>query len=71
VSASDLDAGTNGEIVYSIFQNSEENLQTFKINPETGQIRLKKPLDYEEKKSYEIDVQATDGGGLSTHCKVE
>ncbi|KAL9836554.1 protocadherin beta-16-like [Geothlypis trichas] len=71
VSASDLDEGTNGEIVYSIVQNSEENLQTFKINPETGQIRLKKPLDYEEKKSYEIDVQATDGGGLSTHCKVE
>uniref|UniRef100_A0A803V9Y2 Cadherin domain-containing protein n=1 Tax=Ficedula albicollis TaxID=59894 RepID=A0A803V9Y2_FICAL len=71
VSASDLDAGTNGEIVYSIAQNSEENLQTFKINPETGQIRLKKPLDYEEKKTYEIDVQATDGGGLSTHCKVE
>ncbi|NWT62858.1 PCDBG protein, partial [Erythrocercus mccallii] len=71
VSASDLDAGTNGEIVYSIFQNSEENLQTFKINPETGQIRLKKPVDYEEKKTYEIDIQATDGGGLSTHCKVE
>ncbi|XP_053846801.1 protocadherin beta-16-like [Vidua macroura] len=71
VSASDLDAGMNGEIVYSIFQNSEENLQTFKINPETGQILLKKPLDYEEKKTYEIDVQATDGGGLSTHCKVE
>ncbi|CAN8189761.1 unnamed protein product [Coccothraustes coccothraustes] len=70
VSASDLDAGTNGEILYSIFQNSEENLQTFKINPKTGQIRLKKPLDYEEKKTYEIDVQATDGGGLSTHCKV-
>ncbi|XP_054498816.2 protocadherin beta-16-like [Agelaius phoeniceus] len=71
VSASDLDSGTNREIVYSIFQNSEEDLQTFQINPETGQIRLKKPLDYEEKKSYEIDVQATDGGGLSTHCKVE
>ncbi|XP_050167802.1 protocadherin beta-16-like [Myiozetetes cayanensis] len=71
VSASDLDSGTNGEIAYSIFQNSEENLQTFKINPGTGQIRLKKPLDYEETKTYEIDVQATDGGGLSTHCKVE
>ncbi|XP_051486843.1 protocadherin beta-15-like [Apus apus] len=71
VSASDLDAGTNGEISYSIVQNSEENLQTFKINSETGQIRLKKPVDYEETKSYEIDVQATDGGGLSAHCKVE
>ncbi|KFV51355.1 Protocadherin gamma-A1, partial [Gavia stellata] len=24
-----------------------------------------------ETKTYEIDVQATDGGGLSAHCKVE
>ncbi|NXG57010.1 PCDBE protein, partial [Hemiprocne comata] len=71
VSASDLDSGTNGEISYSIVQNSEENLQTFKINSETGQIRLRKSVDYEETKSYEIDVQATDGGGLSAHCKVE
>ncbi|NWT05905.1 PCDB1 protein, partial [Mionectes macconnelli] len=71
VSASDLDSGTNGEIAYSIVQNSKENFETFKINPETGQIRLKKPLDYEETKTYEIDVQATDGGGLSGHCKVE
>ncbi|XP_051649896.1 protocadherin beta-16-like [Manacus candei] len=71
VSASDLDSGTYGEIAYSIVQNSKENFETFKINPETGQIRLKKPLDYEETKTYEIDVQATDGGGLSAHCKVE
>ncbi|NWR94356.1 PCDB8 protein, partial [Furnarius figulus] len=71
VSASDLDSGTNGEIAYSIVQNSEENFKTFKINTETGQIRLKKTLDYEETKTYEIDVQATDGGGLSAHCKVE
>ncbi|NXF42240.1 PCDBE protein, partial [Nyctibius bracteatus] len=71
VSASDLDSGTNGEIAYSIVQNSEENRQTFKINSETGQIRLKQPVDYEETKTYEIDIQATDGGGLSAHCKVE
>ncbi|XP_074740123.1 protocadherin beta-16-like [Strix uralensis] len=71
VSARDLDSGTNGEIAYSIVQNSEENRQTFQINSETGQIRLKKPVDYEETKTYEIDVQATDGGGLSAHCKVE
>lgn len=36
VSANDLDAGTNGEIAYSIIPNSEGNHQTFKINPETG-----------------------------------
>ncbi|XP_055668811.1 protocadherin beta-16-like [Falco peregrinus] len=71
VSARDLDSGTNGEIAYSIVQNSEENRHTFKINPESGQIRLKKSVDYEETKTYEIDVQATDGGGLSAHCKVQ
>ncbi|NXN58504.1 PCDBG protein, partial [Rynchops niger] len=71
VSASDLDSGTNREITYSIVQNSEENLRTFKINPGTGHIRLKKPVDYEETKTYETDVQATGGGGLTTHCKVE
>ncbi|NWU57579.1 PCDB6 protein, partial [Dromas ardeola] len=71
VSASDLDSGTNGQIAYSIVQNSEENLQTFKINPGTGQIRLKKPVNYVETKTYETDVQATDRGGLSAHCKVE
>ncbi|NXC27437.1 PCDB1 protein, partial [Campylorhamphus procurvoides] len=71
VSASDLDSGTNGKIAYSTVQNSEENFETFKMNTETGQIRLKKTLDYEETKTYEIDIQATDGGGLSGHCKVE
>ncbi|XP_035170544.1 protocadherin beta-1-like, partial [Oxyura jamaicensis] len=71
VSVKDLDLGMNGEIAYSVVQNSEDNRETFKINPETGQIRLKKTLDYEETKTYEIDVQATDGGGLSANCKVE
>lgn len=71
VSANELDSGTNGEIAYSIIPNSEGNHQAFKINPEAGQIRLNKPADYEETKTYKIDVQATDGGGLFMHCKVE
>ncbi|XP_067422477.1 protocadherin beta-3-like [Emydura macquarii macquarii] len=70
VSATDLDEGINGEISYSIIQNSEENRQTFKINPITGEIRLKRPLDFEDRGNYEIDVQGMDGGGLSAHCKV-
>nr|XP_042696680.1 protocadherin beta-1-like [Chrysemys picta bellii] len=70
VSATDLDEGINGEISYSIIQNSEENRQTFKINPITGEIRLKRPLDFEDRENYEIDIQGMDGGGLSAHCKV-
>lgn len=71
VSASDLDSGTNGEIAYYLVQNPEENLKTFTINPETGQIRLQKPVDYKETKINEIDVQATDAGRKTVHCKVE
>ncbi|CAM2099345.1 unnamed protein product [Caretta caretta] len=70
VSATDLDEGINGEISYSIIQNSEENRQTFKINPLTGEIRLKQPLDFEDRENYEIDIQGIDGRGLSAHCKV-
>uniref|UniRef100_A0A8C0C4J5 Protocadherin beta 4 n=1 Tax=Buteo japonicus TaxID=224669 RepID=A0A8C0C4J5_9AVES len=29
------------------------------------------PVDYEETKTYKIDIQATGGGGLFMHCKVE
>lgn len=43
----------------------------FKVNTEIRQIRLQMPLDYEETKTYEIHIQATDKEGLSTHCKVE
>ncbi|KAM9130303.1 LOW QUALITY PROTEIN: protocadherin beta-1-like, partial [Pangshura tecta] len=70
VSATDLDEGINGEISYSIIQNSEENRQTFKINPVSGEIRLKRPLDFEDRENYEIDIQGMDGGGLSANCKV-
>ncbi|XP_030427555.1 protocadherin beta-15-like [Gopherus evgoodei] len=70
VSAIDLDEGINGEISYSIIQNSEENRQTFKVNTVTGEIRLRRPLDFEDRENYEIDIQGMDGGGLSANCKV-
>uniref|UniRef100_A0A8D0L0G0 Cadherin domain-containing protein n=1 Tax=Strix occidentalis caurina TaxID=311401 RepID=A0A8D0L0G0_STROC len=68
VSARDLDSGTNGEIAYSIVQNSEEN--PFVIDPVSGEIRLTKPLDFEAAETHELSVRATDGGGLSAICKV-
>ncbi|XP_059102803.1 protocadherin beta-8-like isoform X2 [Peromyscus eremicus] len=68
VSARDLDAGINGNVAYSLFQGdeaSDEIQQTFSINEDTGEIRLKKELDFEEIKSYHLEIEATDGGGLS------
>ncbi|CAM5160428.1 unnamed protein product, partial [Natator depressus] len=70
VSATDLDEGNYGEISYSFSQKSKENSKTFKINPMTGEIRLTGAIDFEMIETYELNIQATDGGGLSAHCKV-
>ncbi|XP_003782160.1 protocadherin beta-1 [Otolemur garnettii] len=70
VTAVDLDDGTNKEITYSLAQNSEAILQTFLIDSQSGEVRLRGPLDFEAIETYDIDIQATDGGGLSAHSKV-
>ncbi|XP_047585619.1 protocadherin beta-13-like isoform X1 [Lutra lutra] len=70
VSATDVDTGVNGEIFYSLFQASEEICKTFEIHPETGEIRLKKQLDFERIQFYEVNIEARDGGSLSGKCTV-
>ncbi|XP_058533390.1 protocadherin beta-9-like [Ochotona princeps] len=69
VSAGDTDSGVNGAVSYSLFDASEDVRTTFHIDP-SGEIILRALLDYETIKSYRINVQATDGGGLSTRCAV-
>uniref|UniRef100_A0A4X1SN07 Cadherin domain-containing protein n=1 Tax=Sus scrofa TaxID=9823 RepID=A0A4X1SN07_PIG len=70
VSARDLDAGTNGEISYSLFYSSQEISSTFELNSISGEVRLIKKLDFETVSSYELDIDASDGGGLSGKCSV-
>ncbi|XP_042793265.1 protocadherin beta-6 isoform X3 [Panthera leo] len=70
VFATDLDAGTYGELSYSFFQSSNQVIQAFEINAVTGEIRLKKPLDFEEIRSYRLEIEASDGGGLSGKCTI-
>ncbi|XP_060233367.1 protocadherin beta-4-like [Meriones unguiculatus] len=65
VSARDADAGNFGRVSYGLFQASDEIQQTFSINEVTGEIRLKRELDFEKTKSYHVEIEATDGGGLS------
>ncbi|XP_039092062.1 protocadherin beta-6-like [Hyaena hyaena] len=69
VSARDLDAGSFGEVSYALFQVDDIN-QPFEINAITGEIRLRKALDFEEFQSYHVDIEATDGGGLSGKCSL-
>uniref|UniRef100_A0A9L0IK57 Protocadherin beta 13 n=1 Tax=Equus asinus TaxID=9793 RepID=A0A9L0IK57_EQUAS len=68
VSASDLDSGVYGKISYTLFQPSEDISKTLEVNSVTGEIRLRKQVDFETVQSYEVDIKATDGGGLSGKC---
>ncbi|XP_063304090.1 protocadherin gamma-B5-like isoform X34 [Pelobates fuscus] len=72
VSATDKDEGSNAEITYSFTKSTGNvhNTDTFIINPITGEITNNKNLDFEVMRNYEMSVQAKDGGGLVTHCKV-
>nr|XP_045363757.1 protocadherin alpha-1-like [Camelus bactrianus] len=73
LNASDADEGVNGEIVFSFGSDVTLNIKkTFKIDSSLGEIRLIGGLDYEETKSYEIQVKAVDKGSppMSNHCKV-
>ncbi|XP_036060657.1 protocadherin beta-18-like isoform X2 [Onychomys torridus] len=70
VSAEDVDSGVNAEVTYSFFDASEDIRATFQINPFSGVIVLKALLDYELVKSYKLNIQAVDGGGLSARCMV-
>ncbi|XP_036450600.1 protocadherin beta-16-like isoform X26 [Colossoma macropomum] len=70
VNAVDADEGINGEISYSIAQASKEARELFEINPATGDITILDSLDYENERSYILNIKAKDKGGLANTCKV-
>ncbi|KAK2524900.1 hypothetical protein Q9233_009219 [Columba guinea] len=70
VVATDLDEGPNGDISYQFSQVVGQSDSAFVIDPVSGEIKLRKPLDFEAAEKYELSVQASDGGGLSAICKV-
>ncbi|XP_069618393.1 protocadherin gamma-B4-like [Ranitomeya imitator] len=68
--ASDKDEGSNAEISYSFSHISENALQVFTIDSQTGAITTIRELDFEATQMYEMTVEAADGGGLVTQCSV-
>ncbi|XP_015327734.1 protocadherin alpha-2 isoform X8 [Bos indicus] len=73
LNSSDADEGSNSEIVYSFSSDVSRDIKTkFNIDPSSGEIRTKGPLDYEEVKFYDIHVIAYDNGtpSMSGHCKI-
>ncbi|XP_036933546.1 protocadherin alpha-3-like [Acanthopagrus latus] len=65
VNATDLDDGTNGEVIYSFGSDVKDKIrELFDIDSVTGEIIVKGRVDFEEQDSYDIDIQASDKGTL-------
>jgi protocadherin Fat 1/2/3 len=73
INAEDADYGNNGEVKYSFF--GEPLADIFSIDPHNGWITTQSQLDFEEKKSYSLQVMAVDNGNPSltatTEVKIE
>uniref|UniRef100_A0A8C6VT85 Cadherin domain-containing protein n=1 Tax=Naja naja TaxID=35670 RepID=A0A8C6VT85_NAJNA len=70
VEATDLDLGLNAQVIYSFHRMPERLNSLFVLNERSGEITLRGQIDYEKERSYSINIRATDGGGLSGHCKI-
>uniref|UniRef100_A0A673FEJ7 Protocadherin 1 gamma 1 n=1 Tax=Sinocyclocheilus rhinocerous TaxID=307959 RepID=A0A673FEJ7_9TELE len=68
--ATDVDEGANGQITYYINHLSDNTKELFKIDENYGEISVIGQMDHEKSSSYEMEVQAEDGGGQTGHCKV-
>ncbi|KAM9377514.1 uncharacterized protein KZ484_009838 [Pholidichthys leucotaenia] len=71
VTATDNDKGTNEEVTFSFSQHTSSASSLFNIDPNTGDMTVIGALDYEKAKHYEIDIEATDKGGLTDTSKVQ
>uniref|UniRef100_A0A452ILM1 Cadherin domain-containing protein n=1 Tax=Gopherus agassizii TaxID=38772 RepID=A0A452ILM1_9SAUR len=74
LNATDLDEGSNKDVSYicSSFVPPTGG-DMFSVDPNTGEVRVKNRLDFEEINVYDIQVEAKDKGNppLSGHCNIE
>ncbi|KAG9346559.1 hypothetical protein JZ751_006870 [Albula glossodonta] len=73
LNATDLDEGPNSEIMYFFtLYTSEKTQEMFGLNPNTGDIKVKDVIDFEEIKILEMHIQAKDQGHhpLTGQCTV-
>ncbi|XP_029556901.1 protocadherin gamma-A11 isoform X25 [Salmo trutta] len=70
VSATDVDEGQNGEVMYVFGPISVEFNELFSLDPKTGDISLSGQMDFEKESIYEISIQAQDSLGLTSFANV-
>lgn len=57
VEATDRDEGDNGAIIYQLVEGTP-----FQIDPESGLVTIREPLDYESRRQYTLSIEARDLG---------
>uniref|UniRef100_A0A8C6WQT4 Si:ch73-379j16.2 n=1 Tax=Neogobius melanostomus TaxID=47308 RepID=A0A8C6WQT4_9GOBI len=63
LNASDLDEGSNGEINYRFVTTVKQDIYNiFELDPLTGEIKVKRLLDFEERDAYGVEIEASDKG---------
>ncbi|KAL8194400.1 UNVERIFIED_CONTAM: hypothetical protein K2H54_016695 [Gekko kuhli] len=75
LNVTDLDEGPNGEVEYFFKASNsvpQKLLSLFSLDPQTGEIRTKALLDYEESSAYEIAIYMKDKGSpaMEGHCNI-
>ncbi|XP_066542979.1 protocadherin-8 [Hoplias malabaricus] len=72
VHAFDPDEGPNGEVVYRFSGGSSSEMKVFHIDPSSGEVTLRERVDYEKRRSYELQIEAQDLGEnqASSSCRV-
>ncbi|XP_069388061.1 protocadherin gamma-A12-like [Paralichthys olivaceus] len=70
VSATDADEGVNGDVTYDFGHLTDDDVNVFSIDHKTGQITVTGVIDFEERSSFDMRVEAKDGLGLTSYAKV-
>ncbi|XP_056238377.1 protocadherin gamma-A5-like isoform X29 [Seriola aureovittata] len=70
VTASDADQGSNSKITYSITNTLDNVRKVFEVNAETGEVSLVGHIDFERSRHFQINLLASDEGGLTDSCKL-
>nr|XP_057919316.1 protocadherin gamma-A5-like isoform X23 [Doryrhamphus excisus] len=70
VTASDADGDLNSKISYSITNTLDNVRNIFNINKENGQVSLVGNIDFEKSKHFQINLLASDDGGLTDSSKL-
>uniref|UniRef100_A0A3B3ZKX1 Cadherin domain-containing protein n=1 Tax=Periophthalmus magnuspinnatus TaxID=409849 RepID=A0A3B3ZKX1_9GOBI len=73
LNAVDVDEGTNGEINYRFMTTVKQDIHDiFDLDISTGEIKVKKALDYEIRETYGLEIEASDNGAPPStgECRV-